>query len=123
MSKINDSLNDVQKPKKANPANSKVLKEVLVLLDEIHKRPEEIIKRRKEQGITSLDDLGKVRAFDQTYQFESGTQLKRFLGLLESAEKRIEEIRRQHVSLPIVVVRIAWQKHPQTVANRDTRRD
>ena len=95
MSKINDSLNDVQKPKKANPANSKVLKEVLVLLDEIHKRPEEIIKRRKEQGITSLDDLGKVRAFDQTYQFESGTQLKRLLGLLESAEKRIEEIRRQ----------------------------
>ena len=95
MSKINDALNDAQKTKQANQAESRILKDVLGLLDEIQKKPEEVIKKRKEQGILSLGEVGKVQAFDQTYKFESGEQLKSFLTLLESAERRIEEIRRQ----------------------------
>lgn len=94
MSKINDELRNAQKSKKADDADSKVLKDVLSLLDDIQKPPEEVLRKRRDEGLPSLEDVGNIRAFNQSYRFESGTQLKDLLNTLESAEKRIEEIRR-----------------------------
>ncbi len=95
MSKKNDALNEAQKSKKTKEAVSAVLKDVWGLLGDIRQKPEEVIKKRRGVGVPPPDGSGELRAFGQTYQFESGTQLKDFQSLLDSTEKRIEEIRRQ----------------------------